>query len=37
MAISAVQEFPDKVGQDEALRAKLATVIQTENERRAIT
>ena len=37
MAITSVQEFLDKVEQDEALRAELATVLQTGNERRAVT
>ena len=37
MAITAVQEFLGKVGQDEALQAELAQALEAENDREAVT
>ena len=37
MAITSVQEFLTKVGQDEALQAELATALEAGNERQAVT
>lgn len=37
MAITAVQEFLEKVGQDEALQTELAQALEAENDRQAVT
>lgn len=37
MAITSVQEFLTKVGQDQALQTELATALEAENDRQAVT
>ena len=37
MTTTAVQEFLTKVGEDEALQAELATALEAENDRQAVT
>ena len=37
MTISAVQEFLDKVAEDEALQAELSQALEAENDRQAVT
>lgn len=37
MATTAVQEFLDKVGQDQALQAELGQAMEAENDREAVT
>lgn len=37
MSTTAVQEFLDKVGEDEALQADLAKALEAENDRAAVT
>ena len=37
MTVTAVQEFLTKVGEDEALQGELATALDAENDRQAVT